>query len=158
LSFHPPSMMELPSPDSATEAPWTEAPTAPVPTSLLPCWVQTPVASREDPSRAGERVVATPAYDGRVAIVWQPDGALFGLPNRAGADQLRPLLDELRQCRGRLEKQAGYNQTYCPECNGAVPRQGTLLVMFPPSPACAVKRQSGTKRSDYLWRANKPIR
>src|SRR6516162_8589621 len=33
-------MTLLPSPDSATEAPWTALPTAPVPTSLLPCWLQ----------------------------------------------------------------------------------------------------------------------
>jgi hypothetical protein len=33
----------LPSEDSATEKPWLAAPTAPVPTSLLPCWVHTPL-------------------------------------------------------------------------------------------------------------------
>ena len=36
-------MAVLPSADSATEWPWTARPTAPVPTSLLPCWVQTPL-------------------------------------------------------------------------------------------------------------------
>src|SRR5450759_1713700 len=34
-------MAVLPSPDSATESLWKALPTAPVPTSLLPCWVQT---------------------------------------------------------------------------------------------------------------------
>src|SRR6516165_9121906 len=35
-------MALLPSSDKATEEPWTALPTAPVPTSLLPCWLQTP--------------------------------------------------------------------------------------------------------------------
>src|SRR5438552_9505646 len=35
-------MAVLPSPDSATEMPWLAAPTAPVPTSLAPCWLHTP--------------------------------------------------------------------------------------------------------------------
>src|SRR5262245_35794142 len=35
-------MAVLPSAESATERPWTAAPTAPLPTSLLPCWVHTP--------------------------------------------------------------------------------------------------------------------
>jgi hypothetical protein len=36
-------MAVLPSPDRATKMPWsTSDPTAPMPTSLLPCWVQTP--------------------------------------------------------------------------------------------------------------------
>src|SRR6516225_9793657 len=44
LSHGPPTMAVLPSPDSATETPWStsEGPTAPVPTSLFPCWVHTP--------------------------------------------------------------------------------------------------------------------
>jgi hypothetical protein len=45
LSPNPPTMAVLPSPDSATELPWL-APlvplTAPVPTSLIPCWLRTP--------------------------------------------------------------------------------------------------------------------
>ena len=41
LSFGPPTMTVFPSPDSATEEPWNEA-TAPVPTSLLPCWLHAP--------------------------------------------------------------------------------------------------------------------
>src|SRR5262245_9124139 len=35
-------MAVLPSADSATEMPWLASPTAPVPTSFVPCWVQTP--------------------------------------------------------------------------------------------------------------------
>src|SRR3974377_2240236 len=42
LSSTPPTMAVLPSADSATETPWAAFPTAPVPTSLLPCWVHTP--------------------------------------------------------------------------------------------------------------------
>jgi hypothetical protein len=37
-----PFRFSLPSADSATCQPWSAFPTAPVPTSLLPCWVQTP--------------------------------------------------------------------------------------------------------------------
>jgi hypothetical protein len=36
-------MAVLPSSDNATEAPCLAFPTAPLPTSLLPCWVQTPL-------------------------------------------------------------------------------------------------------------------
>src|SRR5262249_1379860 len=35
-------MAVLPSADSATEKPWKAPPTAPVPTSLPPCWLHTP--------------------------------------------------------------------------------------------------------------------
>jgi hypothetical protein len=38
-----------------------------------------------------------PSQDGGVAVAGQRDGtALLGISNRAGADELRPLLDELR--------------------------------------------------------------
>src|SRR5262245_38555481 len=43
LSKGPPTMAVLPSPDNATDRPWSPDPTAPVPTSLLPCCVQTPL-------------------------------------------------------------------------------------------------------------------
>src|SRR6516165_9419437 len=46
LSPGPPTMAVLPSADSATEMPCWAPPTAPVPTSLLPCWLQTPLALR----------------------------------------------------------------------------------------------------------------
>src|SRR6266511_473018 len=42
LSLAPPTMTMLPSADSATEVPWRALATAPVPTSLSPCCVQTP--------------------------------------------------------------------------------------------------------------------
>src|SRR6266581_3346961 len=41
LSAHPPTMAVLPSADSATDMPWRALPTAPAPTSFLPCCVQT---------------------------------------------------------------------------------------------------------------------
>src|SRR6516164_8352342 len=43
LSRGPPTMAVLPSADTATEPPWKAPPTAPVPTSLLPRWVQIPL-------------------------------------------------------------------------------------------------------------------
>src|SRR6476619_2300891 len=42
LSPGPPKMAVLPSADSATDMPWLAFPTASVPTSFLPCCVQTP--------------------------------------------------------------------------------------------------------------------
>src|SRR5262249_55030062 len=42
LSLGPPTMAVLPSADSATEVPCWALPIAPVPTNLLPCWLQTP--------------------------------------------------------------------------------------------------------------------
>src|SRR3982074_1029706 len=42
LSDHPPTTAVLPSAESATDMPWRALPTAPTPTSLLPCCVQTP--------------------------------------------------------------------------------------------------------------------
>src|SRR5262249_32396328 len=41
LSPGPPTSAVLPSADSATEVPWRAPPTAPLPTSLLPCCLQT---------------------------------------------------------------------------------------------------------------------
>src|SRR5215475_11244002 len=41
LSDHPPTIAVLPSADSATDIPWRAFPTAPVPTSFLPCCIQT---------------------------------------------------------------------------------------------------------------------
>src|SRR6266496_4067930 len=40
LSDHPPTMAVLPSAESATAMPWRPFPTAPMPTSFLPCWLQ----------------------------------------------------------------------------------------------------------------------
>src|SRR5262249_31503913 len=42
LSDHPPTMAVLPSAESETDMPWRAFPTAPVPTSFLPCCVQVP--------------------------------------------------------------------------------------------------------------------
>src|SRR5450759_5207168 len=42
LSEYPPTMAVLPSAETDTETPWPAFPTAPEPTSLAPCWVQTP--------------------------------------------------------------------------------------------------------------------
>jgi hypothetical protein len=42
LSICPPTIAVLPSLDSATEVPWRASPTAPVPISFSPCWVQRP--------------------------------------------------------------------------------------------------------------------
>ena len=44
LSSLPPTMAVLPSPEVATDEPWW-APTAPVPTSLLPCWANCAIAA-----------------------------------------------------------------------------------------------------------------
>src|SRR5262249_14938849 len=43
LSWGPPTMAVLPSAESETELPWPAGPTVPVPTSLEPCWLQTPL-------------------------------------------------------------------------------------------------------------------
>src|ERR1017187_1449545 len=43
LSMGPPTMAVLPSADRDTDLPWeTRSPKAPEPTSLVPCWIQTP--------------------------------------------------------------------------------------------------------------------
>jgi hypothetical protein len=58
----------------------------------------------EDPRRPDVRVVARPAHDSGVAVGGYRDGyalLLLGISNRVGADQLRPLLRELRQCQLR---------------------------------------------------------
>ena len=70
LSDHPPTMAVLPSADSATDMPWRALPTAPVPTSLLPCCVQTP------PLRVNTHAASRPppAHDGGVAVGGQRDG------------------------------------------------------------------------------------
>src|SRR6185369_10942967 len=39
LSLYPPTTAVFPSADTATELPCCDSPTAPVPTSLVPCWV-----------------------------------------------------------------------------------------------------------------------
>ena len=89
----PPTMAVLPSADSATERPCAAFPTASVPTSLLPCWVQTP------PLRV--KTHAAPVYElspgpPTMAVLPSADSATdqpcVGVSNRAGADQLAALL------------------------------------------------------------------
>jgi hypothetical protein len=56
------------------------------------------VAAGVDPRRPGGPGVNGPAHDGGVAVAGERDGpALLGVSNRVAADQLRPLLRELRQ-------------------------------------------------------------
>src|SRR5580765_8209798 len=42
LSEYPPTTMVFPSAHIATAPPWCAGPTAPVPSSLAPCWLHTP--------------------------------------------------------------------------------------------------------------------
>ena len=79
--------------------PWWAFPRASVPTSLLPCWLQTPplwVKTQAAPTSEllpSLEVVARTAHDGGVAVRRQRDGdALLGVSDRAGADQLAALL------------------------------------------------------------------
>src|SRR5438132_1286259 len=41
LSPRPPTMAVVPLPESDADSPWAAVPTAPVPTSFVPCWVHT---------------------------------------------------------------------------------------------------------------------
>jgi hypothetical protein len=158
LSAGPPTMAVLPSADSPTDQPCLAAPTASLPISLPPCWVQMPLlrvkthvaatpqpqprsklsegplsmailpsadsatdqpwvalaragtdqlatllcrdtaAAGEDPRRPDRGIVSIPPYQSGVAVARQRDGeALLSAPNRAGANQLRSLLRQLRQ-------------------------------------------------------------
>jgi hypothetical protein len=64
LSLGPPTIAALPSPDSATDEPCWARPIAPVPTSLLPCWVQTPLLRG--------------VFRGRPAVCWLIAAPAFG--------------------------------------------------------------------------------
>jgi hypothetical protein len=65
---------------------------------FLPCWVHTPLLWVKTQAAPVFELSLKPAHDGSVAVGRQRDGvALVGESNRAGADQLRPLLRELRQ-------------------------------------------------------------
>src|ERR1035441_3275073 len=72
ISSAPPTMAVFPSPDNATELPCHAPPTAPVPTSLPPCWPQTP------PKR-----VYTQAAPAVVLSVGPPTMAVFPSADRA---------------------------------------------------------------------------
>ena len=93
LSSSPPTIAVLPSADSATEKPCSATPTAPVPTSFGPCWVQTPplrvkthAAPAFELSTGPPTMAVLPSADSATAEpCWAP-------PTRAGADQLRSLL------------------------------------------------------------------
>src|SRR5262249_32649410 len=69
LSCGPPTMAVLPSADSATARPCAAKPTAPLPTSLFPCWVQTP------PLRVNTH--AAPAEEPRGASLIPPTRAVL---------------------------------------------------------------------------------
>src|SRR5262249_39659676 len=60
LSAGPPTSAVLPSPDSATEVPWSAVPTAPVPTSLFPCWLHTPPLRAQTHAAPVTLLTATP--------------------------------------------------------------------------------------------------
>jgi hypothetical protein len=62
-------------------------------------------AAGGDPRRPDARIVVKPAHDSSVAVGGQRDGSLVDGYNRAGADQLGPLLHELgkRQLRGKKQ-------------------------------------------------------
>src|SRR5262245_15940899 len=72
-SDQPPMMAVLPSADSATDMPWRAAPPAPVPMSLLPCWLQT-VLLRVNTHAPSARHVPTmavlPSADSATEIPW----------------------------------------------------------------------------------------
>jgi hypothetical protein len=63
----PPTMTAVPSADSATEKPCPACPTAPVPTSLLPCWVQTPSGRAGVAGFAGGGLLAAAPVPGTAA-------------------------------------------------------------------------------------------
>src|SRR5450759_1182455 len=54
LSLGPPTMAVLPSEENATDQPWAAVPTAPLPTSLLPCWVNCASAGCDETSSAAQ--------------------------------------------------------------------------------------------------------
>src|SRR5206468_2830632 len=88
LSRFPPTMAVSPSSDNATEAPCWAAPTAPVPTSLFPCWVHPPPLRMNTHAAPAPPLSLFPAHDGGVAVGGQRDReALLGGSNRAAADQ-----------------------------------------------------------------------
>ena len=64
-----------------------------MPTSLDPCWVQTPPLLVQTHAAPIFAIVSRPTDDGGVAVGGKGHGkALLGGPHGAGADQLGPLL------------------------------------------------------------------
>jgi hypothetical protein len=77
LSLSPPTIAVLPSADSATEVPWRAFPTAPLPTSLVPCWLQTPplrvkthAAPADELSESPPTIAVLPSADSAMATPW----------------------------------------------------------------------------------------
>src|SRR5271166_1369164 len=76
LSSGPPTMAVLPSADSATDMPWRALPTAPVPTSLWPCCVQTPplrVKTHAASARHPPTIAVLPSADRATDMPWPSD-------------------------------------------------------------------------------------
>ena len=86
-------MAVLPSAERDTDPPWLAFPTAPEPTSLVPCCVQTPPLRVQTHAAPAATVVELPSDDGRVAVGGEGHGvALSSAPHGARADQLGALL------------------------------------------------------------------
>src|SRR5262245_41041371 len=73
LSNHPPTMAVLPSVESATDMPWRAFPPAPLPTSFLPCCVQTPplrVNTHAASARQLPTMAVLPSAESATDIPW----------------------------------------------------------------------------------------
>ena len=104
----PPTIAVLPSADSATEKPWPAFPTAPVPTSFDPCWVQTPplrvkthAAPAFELSSGPPTIAVLPSADSATEKPWP------GVSDSAGADQLRSLLGPDAAAAGEDPRRSG---------------------------------------------------
>src|SRR5262249_42037121 len=85
LSDQPPTRAVLPSADNATDMPWRAFPTAPVPTSFLPCWLQAPPlrVNTHAPSAPQPPTMAVlPSAESATDIPWPRGnaGSLASLP------------------------------------------------------------------------------
>src|SRR5215831_10670544 len=86
LSDHPPTMAVLPSADNATDMPWRAFPTAPLPTSFLPCCVQVPPlrVNTHTPSASQPPTMAVlPSAESATDIPWPGGNGRF---TRSAAD------------------------------------------------------------------------
>ena len=94
---------------------------APVPTSLLPCWVQTAAAAGEDPRRPD--VVLSPGPP-TMAVLPSADSATEkpcrSGSNRAGADQLAALLGPDAAAAGKDPRRSGVRVVVRPAHDGGV--------------------------------------
>src|SRR5262249_8217603 len=87
LSDHPPTLAVVPSAESATDMPWRAFPTAPVPTSFLPCCLQVlPLRVNTHPPSASQppTMAVLPSAESATAIPWPGDngGLVAPLPAR----------------------------------------------------------------------------